>query len=196
LIGMRKKVGLIASVIVILLLLGFGSGILGFRSSKLSFSLPSWTQGLRISGPATGPQLFGNSGNVQVVTEESVTIDVVKKVTPAVVTVGITTTQPVIDWGMGSDPFGFGFGFPQPQQQGTQQVKQDIGSGFIIQNDGLVITNKHVVSDTSAKYRIITADNKSFDVQKIYRDPNNDLAILKINATNLPTVELGDSGKL
>lgn len=104
---------------------------------------------------------------VKVVTEESVTIEIVKKVTSAVVTVGI-----------------------------TQHVKQDIGSGFIVRSDGLIVTNKHVVADTSAKYRIITSDNKNYDVVKIYRDPNNDFAILKISASNLPTVELGDSSKL
>jgi S1-C subfamily serine protease len=129
----------------------------------------------------------------KVVTEESVTIDVVKKVTPSVVTVGITKNQPI--FGFEFDPFGFGF-FPQPVPQGSRQIKQDIGSGFIVRSDGLVVTNKHVVSDTSAKYRVITADNRSFDVQRIYRDPNNDLAIIKISASGLPTVELGDSDKL
>ena len=92
-------------------------------------------------------------------------------------------------------PFGF-FGMPTPRSQGTEQIKQDIGSGFIVNSNGLIVTNKHVVSDASAKYRIITADNKSYDVAKIYRDPNNDLAILKINASNLPVVEMGDSSKL
>ena len=122
-------------------------------------------------------------------------LDVVKKVSPAVVTVGITKNQPVIYWGLGYDPF-FGFGFPQPQQRGSKQIKQDIGSGFVVRADGLVVTNKHVVSDPEAKYRVITSDGKSYDVKKIYRDPNNDLAILKIEASGLPMVELGDSSRL
>ncbi len=172
LLFMRSRFIAILSVLVILILLAVGSGTV-----KLPANLAS--------KPTSG---------TRVVTEESVIIDVVKKVTPAVVTVGITKNQPVFtfpDFGFG--PFG---GFLQPQQQGTRQIKQDIGSGFIVQTDGLVITNKHVVADTSAKYRVITADNKSFDVQRIYRDPNNDLAILKINALGLPTVELGDSSSL
>ncbi|MBI3888128.1 trypsin-like peptidase domain-containing protein, partial [Candidatus Microgenomates bacterium] len=150
--------------------------------------------GLWRNHPLTWPkiELPKNSLTTTVVTEESVTINVVKKVTPAVVTVGITKSQPILNFNP-SDPFGF---FQSPAQQGTSQIKQDIGSGFVVKSDGLVVTNKHVVADTAAKYRVITSDNKSFDVVKIYRDPNNDLAILKINANGLPTVDLGDSSKL
>lgn len=159
---MRSRI-FITSILTILVLLGIGSGVVGVQNLR----------------------------NTRVVSEESVTIDVVKKVTPAVVTVGITKNQPIIDWGF--DPWGFGF---VPQQRGSQPVKQDIGSGFVVRDDGLIVTNKHVVSDIQAKYRVITADNKSFDVVKIYRDPNNDLAILKVEANFLPTVEMGESSKL
>ncbi|OGG28354.1 hypothetical protein A3A64_01930, partial [Candidatus Gottesmanbacteria bacterium RIFCSPLOWO2_01_FULL_48_11] len=62
--------------------------------------------------------------------------------------------------------------------------------------DGLIVTNKHVVGDPDAKYRVITKDDKTYDVVKIYRDPTNDLAILKIEAVGLPTVELGDSNNI
>lgn len=187
---MRSKFFVIASILIILVLLGTGSGLARLRSDFKIPWIPQVLNKLQISGPNTG----FIPGNKQVVSEESVTIDVVKKVTPAVVTVGITKNQPVIDWGNSFDPFGFGF--PQPQQQGTRQIKQDIGSGFIVDANGLIITNKHVVADTNAKYRVITSDNKSFDVEKIYRDPNNDLAILKISASGLPVVEMGDSSKL
>lgn len=159
---MRSKILALIALVAIGVLLFFGSRV------KPSF-------------PSIAPM-------TKIVSEESVTIDVVKKVTPAVVTIGVTRNQPVFD---PFDPFGF---FAQPR--GSRQVKQDIGSGFVVRTDGLVVTNRHVVADINAKYRVVTADNKSFDVGKIYRDPNNDLAILKINSNNLPTVELGDSDKL
>jgi len=60
----------------------------------------------------------------------------------------------------------------------------------------MIVTNKHVVADTQAKYRVITKDDKTYQVEKIYRDPVNDLAILKINASGLKPVEMGDSSKL
>ncbi|MGB9911030.1 MAG: S1C family serine protease [Microgenomates group bacterium] len=131
----------------------------------------------------------------RLLTEESVVIEVAEKVSPSVVTVGITKTQKVLDlfeWDPFMDPFGF---FRSPKTK-EEKIQQDIGSGFIISSDGLVVTNKHVVADTQAKYRVITKDDKEYEVKKIYRDPVNDLAILKIEATGLKPVELGDSDNL
>jgi serine protease Do len=94
------------------------------------------------------------------------------------------------------------FGFPSQQDQTPSPAAnqpQNIGSGFIITKDGIIVTNKHVVSDTSSKYQVITSSNKKYDVEKIYRDPANDIAILKITpgiGDSLPPVELGDSSKL
>jgi len=114
-----------------------------------------------------------------------------------VVTIGIKKTEKVIDPFEGFfDPFGF-FDIPRQQAQ-EREVEQDIGSGFVVSEDGMIVTNKHVVSDTSASYRIFTKDNKLYEVEKIYRDPTNDLAILKVNVGNdkLQPVELGDSSGL
>jgi len=90
----------------------------------------------------------------------------------------------------------FGGFFGAPSQQREQKIEQDIGTGFIISEDGLIVTNKHVVSDTDAKYRVITHDDKSHDVEKVYRDPTNDLAIIKIADGDLSPVEIGDSSKI
>ncbi|OGK52872.1 hypothetical protein A2970_02025 [Candidatus Roizmanbacteria bacterium RIFCSPLOWO2_01_FULL_44_13] len=118
-----------------------------------------------------------------VVYEESVITRVVEDSLPSVVTVGISTTINLFS------PFE-----RIPGRQ--QQVEQNIGSGFIISADGLIITNRHVVSDTSATYQALTNDNKKYNVEKIYRDPLNDLAILKINNTGLKPLKLGDSNNL
>jgi serine protease Do len=139
----------------------------------------------------SSPQVFQQ----RVLNEESVVIEVAEKVSPSVVTVGITKTQRVLDlfeWDPFMDPFGL---FRSPKSR-EEKIKQDIGSGFIVSADGLVVTNKHVVADTKAKYRVITKDDKEYEVKKIYRDPVNDLAILKIDALGLKPVELGDSDKL
>lgn len=129
----------------------------------------------------------------QVLREESVVIDVAEKVSPSVVTIGISKTQRVLE--LPQSPFEFFFGFPEPGGQ-EEEIEQDIASGFIITSDGLIVTNKHVVSDSQAKYRVVTKDDRTYDVQKIYRDPANDIAILKIGATGLTPVELGDSSQL
>ena len=128
---------------------------------------------------------------LKIVTEESVTINTVKHVGPSVVTVAEISEQAIK-----GDSFSI---FQTPEQDNLQQPEpQSIGSGFIISTDGLIVTNKHVVGQTNAKYQIITSNEKKYDVQKIYRDPLNDIAILKIDSgqnagTSLQQVNLGDS---
>ena len=119
--------------------------------------------------------------------EESVVVDVVKKVGPSVVTVSVQLPQRRV---LQFSPFG---GFSTSIQGGQPQ---DIGSGFILTADGLIATNKHVVSDTTATYRVVTSDGKTYDVKQISRDPANDIAILKIDTKGLKPVLLGDSASL
>ncbi|PIU33185.1 hypothetical protein COY29_01290 [Candidatus Woesebacteria bacterium CG_4_10_14_0_2_um_filter_39_14] len=129
----------------------------------------------------------------KVLNEEFVVIDVVEETGPSVVTIAIEKKPST---GSLSIEFGpFGFYFPQTQEE-PQKIEQNIGTGFIISEDGLIVTNKHVVEETQAVYKVITKDDQTYEVQKIFRDPVNDLAILKIDANNLQPVEMGDSDKL
>lgn len=137
----------------------------------------------------------------KILTEENVVIDVAEKVGPSVVTIGIKKTQvlkqPIFeDFDPFGDPFGQFFRIPKGQKNTEKKIDHDIGSGFIIGADGLVATNKHVVGDTEAKYQVVTSDDKKYEVTKIYRDPTNDFAILKIDAQNLKPIDLGDSSKI
>lgn len=127
----------------------------------------------------------------RILTEESVVIDVAEKVSPSVVTVSIETPKRRV---LQFSPFG---GFSQRVEGGTPQ---DIGTGFIVSEDGLIITNKHVVS-ADATYKVVTKDGKEYEVTQISRDPSNDIAVIKINPSAgsgqvLQPVELGDSGNL
>lgn len=145
------------------------------------------------------PQLNKNSANVSegkqtVVYEESVITKVVEDTLPSVVTVGITTTRETNNR-VEIDPFDPFLPFRRIPG-GRENVERNIGSGFIVSEDGLIITNRHVVSETSATYQVLTNDNKKYNVEKIYRDPLNDLAILKISATDLKPLKLGDSNNL
>ena len=108
--------------------------------------------------------------------ESSTIIDSVNKVSPAVVS--IVSKSQVQDF----------FGQVYTQEGG--------GSGFIITSDGLILTNKHVVSDANASYSVIMADGKNYDAKIQSTDPVYDLAVIKVDARNLPVVELGDSDQL
>ena len=123
----------------------------------------------------------------KILTEESVVISVAEEVSPSVVTVSVRTPKRRI---FSIDPFG---GFSQTIQGGEPQ---DIGTGFIVSEDGLIVTNKHVVSVSGASYKVITKDDKEYEVKQINRDPANDIAVLKIDAKDLKPVELGDSDNL
>lgn len=129
----------------------------------------------------------------EIIDEESMVTRVVEKVTPSVVTVSISKTKTIIN------PLNFlneYFGGGNSDIGTTEKIEQDIGTGFIISEDGLIVTNKHVVSDLEAKYRVIVGKDEMIEVSNIYRDPLNDLAILKIDKTGLTAVDLGDSDKL
>lgn len=142
-----------------------------------------------ILGGAISDRLFGIRP-LQVnklLTEESVVIQVAEDVSPSVVTVSMQTSPRRV---LQFNPFS---GFTSRIQGGQPQ---DIGSGFIVSKDGLIVTNKHVVSDATVKYKVITKDDKEYEVTTISRDPANDIAVLKIEATNLKPVELGDSSAL
>ena len=126
--------------------------------------------------------------------EESVITQVVENAIPSVVTIGINKTVSTSNT-LQINPLN-PFSPIQKIPGGKQEIKRNIGSGFIITQDGLVITNRHVVEDEEATYTILTNNKKSYKVIKIYRDPLNDLAILKINASGLKPLQFGNSSTL
>lgn len=109
------------------------------------------------------------------VKEDSAIIDAAAKVKPSVVS--ITSVQDTIDF------------------FGRVRQSEASGTGFIVSEDGLIITNKHVVSGGS-KYSVFTNDGKEYQATIKAQDPLFDIAILKINANGLKPVEFGDSDAL
>lgn len=94
----------------------------------------------------------------------------------------------------GYDPFLDFFGIPQ--HQGMQKREQRSGgSGVIISTDGYIVTNNHVV-ENSTKLRVKLNDGRTFDARKIGTDSATDVALIKIDAENLPTLAFGSSDAL
>lgn len=151
--------------------------------------------------PDSTPDINRSSSNELTITE------VVEKASPSVVS--IIVSKDVV-YKQYSNPFEdfFPFGLPfnivppgyegQTPNNGQQSEKRQIGggTGFIISKDGLILTNKHVVSDEQASYSVVTSSGKKYEATVVDRDPLNDLAILKISADNLPAVKMGDSSKI
>ena len=125
----------------------------------------------------------------------------VKKAGPAVVHVRVEKSvkgrSPEQD--LFNDPFFerfFGPQFRHPRQGQPKEFKQQgAGSGFIISADGLILTNNHVVGEADT-ITVRLADERDFQAQVIGTDPQSDVALIKIDASDLPVLPLGDSDKL
>ena len=131
-------------------------------------------------------------------------IKIVKKVMPAVVSIAIAKHLADLEKDMPKEHYPF---MPSGQNGEKMKIPDSMvdkrgmvqiggGSGFIIESDGLILTNKHVVSDAKAEYTVILNDGQRFPSEILTRDPINDIAILKIKADKLPCLELGDATKL
>jgi len=168
-------------VIILSLVMGIFGGVIGM---VLATAAPEGVQ--KWLGISQVRNFVNDAIKTERVTveEDSATIDVVKEVSPAVVSIlfkkSVTVTDPFSLYGQGQNVI---------EEQGG-------GTGFIITSDGLIVTNKHVVSDQTAKYTVVTSDGNTYDAKVVALDPTLDLAIVKIEAKGLPVVKLGSSKDL
>lgn len=128
--------------------------------------------------------------------EKSPIVEVAKKVCPAVITIVISKDLPKVE-GFYFFPFGGqDFILPKIGKGKKESTKIGGGSGFIVSEDGYVITCNHVVADSEADYTIIVDPEHKYRAKILAKDPLVDIAILKIEEKNLPYLELGDSNKI
>ena len=159
----KKRIALWVLGIFVGIWLIIGAGFLG-----------AWLNS-QFSPATTTVGTLANDGNLTVSADEADTAEVVKKVSPSVVSIVIMNSN----------------------SSGTYstQTQEGAGTGIIISKDGYILTNKHVASDAS-DFQIITSDGEQYtDVKFVGEDPLNDIAFLKINGVNdLSPATLGDSG--
>ncbi len=125
--------------------------------------------------------------------------ELAERVNPAVVNIRTETTVRVPGspfrhfFGPGGGPFGDLFG----EMPDREMKQQSLGSGFIIDKDGFILTNNHVVAGAD-EIKVKLADGREYKAKVIGRDPKSDLALIKISSLfkNLPTLPLGDSDKM
>src|SRR4051812_42486911 len=140
-----------------------------------------------VAGIAPGQDVPVATTAPEINLRRTVTVDVVRKTKDAVVY--ISTTKLARTSPFGDDPF-----FRQFFQQNVQV--QSLGSGFILHEDGYVVTNNHVI-DRAREIKVDISDKEKLPAELIASDPEADLAILKIKADRpLPYLELGDSSDL
>jgi serine protease Do len=176
----------IVAIILISLISGFVGGFIG-RTSMNFNNQPGTFLGIRLAS---------NNVEKNIVKTPKTIPEVVKEVSPAVVSVIVSQYVPILEQEY-YNPFGdnspFNIQIPRMVEKGKELKEVGGGSGFIISNDGLIVTNKHVVIETDAQYTVLMNDGNKYPATVLSRDPIQDVAVLKINATNLPTVILGNS---
>jgi serine protease Do len=127
----------------------------------------------------------------------------IAKVAPQVVSVVISEDVPQLEVTyvnpFGNDPSFREFGIMVPKYTRTGSTTREqvgAGTGFIIRSDGYILTNRHVVTSANAYYTVLLSTGVQKQAQVAYRDPNYDLAVLKISGTGYPTASFGDSSNL
>ncbi len=179
--GSQFFIGLLSGVFLVAVFIG------GAVSEKV-WGLP-FLNGLTSTSNKAASEVI----NQRVLNEENVVTEVAERVAKGVVTVSYNKKTPVMEQYF-LDPFGM-FRGQRPSGE-TESEQVDIGSGFVVDKSGLVVTNKHVVSaGVPSDFKVILSDDSEHQVEKIWRDPVNDLAILKISG-EFEAIEMGDSDKL
>jgi len=123
--------------------------------------------------------------------------EVVSAAAPAVVTVRVDKRASIVPTDLPDDPMFrefFGRRFQLPQQPRVPR-QSGLGSGVIATPDGYILTNNHVI-EGAERVRVELTDRRSFDAKVVGTDPASDLALLKIDASNLETLPIGDSSRV
>lgn len=204
--------GTVVSLIIISIVGGFIGGSITTRVMSPTITVTN----------EDGPSAVIQPVEMKLVEEKSETIDAIEKVSPSVVSIVLSQQlQTMRSQGSGpfdlffqDDPFFnqfFGQQFQQQPQPGPQAPAPDEepifqkiggGSGFIISEDGLILTNRHVVSRDDVEYTVILNDGSEYPAQVVSRDFFNDIAVIKLvpeegeNLPKLKPVSFGDSGSL
>jgi serine protease Do len=203
---------------VFLLFIIFVSSFFGFIAGTFSvFYYPQLTDYFSNSNTWVSEFFENEEEAIPQISREDMIVSAIDKASPSVVSIIITKDMPIFEEYY-VDPFGdFDVFFDQPlidvkvpqyRQKGTEEKEIGGGTGFIISEDGMILTNKHVVQDEEADYTILTNDGKKYPARVLARDPIEDLAILKIgkekiitqngdfNEQVFPMIKIGDSANL
>ncbi|GAB4296003.1 MAG: HhoA/HhoB/HtrA family serine endopeptidase [Oscillatoriaceae cyanobacterium] len=185
------------AVYLLLVLLGAAGGLAGDR-----FLLKNgpWGAAALNQGQHNSPAPTNSDSNPGVAylpppVDTNFIVAAVNKVGPAVVRINAARTVTNNGPDPFNDPFFRRFFGSNGPAQPRERVERGTGSGFILSTDGQVLTNAHVINGADT-VSVVLKDGRTFDGKVLGVDPVTDVAVVKIEAQNLPTVTLGDSEKL
>jgi serine protease Do len=167
-------------------------GAVAFIAGVFFASSMDWTRILGAQSKVPGRSALVSNAALE--DSQNAFVSVAERVTPAVVSVSAERTTKPQDTRnrIRQLPPEFQQFFDDPQQQPRTQEAQ--GSGFIVSKDGYILTNNHVV-DGADQVKVVLLDHRSFKAKVVGHDAQTDVAVLKIDANDLPTVPLGDDAR-
>jgi serine protease Do len=174
---MRKRTLLGAALLVAVGIVFGAFLVMSFNGVGSSFSFQG--EKVKLGGPA--PIV---NADLNLLSTQNAFVAISKAVTPTVVSVTVTTKP------KNNIPFfhNFQFNLPEPQPE------KGMGSGVIVTRDGYILTNNHVVDDAEKNgIKVTLSDNREFDGRVVGKDPTTDVAVIKIDAKDLPVASLGNS---
>ncbi|MCT7979098.1 HhoA/HhoB/HtrA family serine endopeptidase [Laspinema olomoucense] len=179
---------------LLLVVVGAGAAFMGDRWLRTNGPLSLNSLDPRTPSVTTPDDTPLPGGVLSLPVNSNFIVEAVEKVGPAVVRIDAarTVTQDIPD--AFRDPFFRRF-FGQGPMEPQQRVERGTGSGFIISDDGQILTNAHVINGAD-KVSVVLKDGRSFEGTVLGEDPISDVAVVKIEATNLPKATLGNSQQL
>jgi S1-C subfamily serine protease len=196
----QVKTFLLGLSVSIILLTSFFAGAIADRVFVIKpldylFNTQSTPRVSQINSPRSGDE-SSSLGSLFPGSAEFGVAEVAESASKSVVTVSVKRERRIVDPFEGL--FGFNpFGPRSSRPPKVELIQQDIGTGFVVEG-GLIVTNRHVVEEREFEYLVIDKNDNEYHVMNIYRDPETDLAILKIDSKDdaLPPLDLGDSDAL
>ena len=180
----------LATVIVLAALIGGGILTLGLRN---------WSDHPVFGAPKVPVTMATDTSPVSLGSLSNGFAGILKPALPAVVNIHsskVVKRDSSMGQGMPNDPFFRQFfGDQFGNQQARPEREESLGSGVIVTSDGTILTNNHVI-DGASDIKVDLSDKREFTAKLIGTDPKTDVAVLKIDASNLPTLQIGDSSKL
>ncbi len=180
---MKKNIVAILSIFFVLIVVLLVGVVLGIEYHALQEQKETF-KGELIKGLEKGEEY------IPILDHEMAVVNVVEKNSPAVV--NIVASKYVTTRRFGIEEFFFGIE-EDYEEELRRRIETGEGTGFLISSNGMIVTNRHVVGDENAEYKVFLSDGKAYDAEVLARDPVQDLAVIKIEGSNFPTVTLGDS---
>ncbi len=193
----KRKKGLIIIGVVFSMFVGivfFGLNEKRITSSAVAATAAQFEMDHNLIVPQTGQNIAGALSEAF----ETATAIVSPSVVPIFAEQIVEVTSPFAS----SDPFGQFFGddffrrfFGTPQSNDQKQIVRGLGSGVIVTQDGYILTNNHVV-DGADKLTVVLQDETKYEARVIGTDPQTDVALVKIDAKELPAARMGNSDEV